>query len=242
MRWSEKRPFALDQGQSGLMCSMFIPAFWGMARAPLPPPTAHRCFRRMTQSQSHYLQYTRATRLDVATHEKPFCLWVWMHGRMHFNHEGYSVTSEKGNEKIKTIPRETPRLPATSAPASRMTYCMQVIFSIDFYSLLITSCCYGGRKHWTISQFTGVCLMPQRRRWITRLNFQYIAFVQHETLYVSSEREWSLREGKKKMWFEKTNEFKKKKKTEIFQTINTQSREKSVNELGYGGCGAHAEC
>lgn len=118
-----------------------------------------------------------------------------MHGRMHFNHEGYSVTSEKENEKIKTIPRETPRLPASSAPASRMTYCMQVIFSIDFYSLLITSCCYGGRKHWTISQFTGVCLMPQRRRWITQLNFQYFAFVQHETQYVSSEREWSLREG-----------------------------------------------
>lgn len=88
---------------------------------------------------------------------------------------------------------------------------MQVIFSIDFYSLLITSCCYGGRKHWTISQLAGVCLMPQRRRWIAQLNFQYIVFVQHETLYVSSEREWSLREGKK-MWFEKTNEFKKIRK------------------------------
>lgn len=163
-----------------------------------------------------------------------------MHGRMHFNHERYSVTSKKENEKIKTIPRETPRLPATSAPASRMTYCMQVIFSIDFYSLLITSCCYGGRKHWTISQFTGVCLMPQRRRWITQLNFQYIAFVQHETVCVLRERVKPARGEKKNVIWE--NKWILKKKEEIFQTISTQSREKSVNELGYGGCGAHAEC
>lgn len=87
---------------------------------------------RMTQSQRRHLWCARTTRLDVATHEKPFHLRQRMHGRMHFNHGGYRGQrwGGKWENRKQFCSRHSGWFLLPAAP--RMTYWMQVIFSIDF--------------------------------------------------------------------------------------------------------------
>lgn len=125
---------------------------------------------------------------------KAFCLWVWMHGRMHFNHSRVQCHhwDRIGNGKIKTILHNTSRLAATSALTSRMTYCMHAIFSIDFCRLLITSCCYNKGAlhnrpvHWCVPDAT---LNAGKTKVNKKHDFWYEAFVPFTAaLHVSSEQ------------------------------------------------------
>lgn len=152
-----------------------------------------------------------------------------------------AVSPAQENGKIKTILRETFRLPA--ALASRMTYCVQVIFSIDFYSLLITCCRYSKRAlynqsaHWCV---------PDAITESKGKNFLYKAFIQDKALHVSSEElceqnEASEKKKKKSCDFREQILKKRAREQNILNNEDTVPW-KSVNEVGYGGCGAHAEC
>lgn len=57
---------------------------------------------------------------------KAFCLWVQMHGRMHFNHSRvqYHPGEREWGRKMKTILHNAARLSATVAFTSRVTYCI----------------------------------------------------------------------------------------------------------------------
>lgn len=148
-----------------------------------------------------------------------------------------AVSPAQENGKIKTILREAFRLPA--ALASRMTYCVQVIFSIDFYSLLITCCRYSKRAldnqsaHWCV---------PDAITESEGKNFFYKAFIQDKALHVSSvNRMKPVRKKKKSCDFREQILKKRGREQNILNNEDTVPW-KSVNEVGYGGCSAHAEC
>lgn len=92
----------LYRGQSGLMCAVSIPALWAMAQV-LHSATGVSLLLENKSKQLPLVQEGNTIRFSHPW--KAFCLWVWMHGRMHFNHWKVQCHSGErmGNRKIKQI-------------------------------------------------------------------------------------------------------------------------------------------